>query len=87
MLGLGSFAPRCFEQAPVPAGDGEVRERAEPLLQLRCIAANGDWDAFIAWVHAQLQEKASGERTTPTILRRTPGPLLAVTKPPTRKAA
>ena len=24
-------------------------EGAEPLLQLRCIELNGDWDEFIAW--------------------------------------
>ena len=27
-----------------------IRERAEPLLQLRCIEINGDWDAFVAFV-------------------------------------
>ena len=28
-----------------------IRERAEALLQLRCIELNGDWDAFIRSVH------------------------------------
>ena len=28
-----------------------IRERAEALLQLRCIDLNGDWDAFVAFVH------------------------------------
>ena len=28
-----------------------IKERAEALLQLRCIEINGDWDAFIARVH------------------------------------
>jgi hypothetical protein len=32
-------------------GSRWIRERAEPLLQLRCIEANGDWEVFIAWVH------------------------------------
>jgi len=27
-----------------------VKERAEHLLQLRCIEVNGDWDAFINFV-------------------------------------
>jgi len=28
-------------------------EGAEPLLQLRCIELNGDWDQFIAWAADQ----------------------------------
>ena len=28
-----------------------IKEKAEALLQLRCIEVNGDWDAFIAHVH------------------------------------
>lgn len=28
-----------------------IKECAEALLQLRCIGVNGDWDAFIAYVH------------------------------------
>jgi hypothetical protein len=34
------------------AGMRWIRERAEALLQLRCIEINGDWDAFMAFVHA-----------------------------------
>ena len=64
-----------------------VRERAEAVLQLRCIAANGQWDDFIAWIHERLQEKANGARTTPTLLRKIPGPLPIVPKVATRKAA
>ena len=29
-----------------------IRERAEALLQLRCIEINGDWDAFLEFVEA-----------------------------------
>ena len=32
-------------------GSRWIRERAEALLQLRCIDANGDWEAFTQWVH------------------------------------
>lgn len=32
-------------------GSRWIRERAEALLQLRCIEANGHWDEFIQWVH------------------------------------
>jgi len=28
-----------------------IKERAEALLQLRCIEVNGDWDTFISFVH------------------------------------
>jgi hypothetical protein len=45
-------------------GSRWIRERAEPLLQLRCIEANGDWDSFIAWVHEDHRRHArrTGER-------------------------
>jgi len=32
-------------------GSRWIRERAEALLQLRCIDRNGHWDSFIQWVH------------------------------------
>lgn len=35
-----------------------IRERAEALLQLRCIEVNGDWDAFIQWVHDKRRREA-----------------------------
>ena len=28
-----------------------IKERAEALLQLRCLEINGDWDSFVRWVH------------------------------------
>lgn len=34
------------------AGMRWIRERAEALLQLRCIEINGDWDAFVEFVEA-----------------------------------
>lgn len=30
-----------------------IRERAEPLLQLRCVEINGQWDAFLAFVQSR----------------------------------
>jgi hypothetical protein len=36
-----------------------IKERAEALLQLRCIEINGHWDAFVASVHDQLRRKAA----------------------------
>lgn len=48
-----------------------IRERAEPLLKLRCIAYNGDWDAFIDYVHQQLHA-ASRNGQVSQILRNVP---------------
>jgi len=31
-----------------------IRERAEALLQLRCIEVNGDWDRFVEFVHGKV---------------------------------
>jgi hypothetical protein len=30
-----------------------ICERSEPLLQLRCIELNGDWNDFLDWVGEQ----------------------------------
>jgi hypothetical protein len=35
-----------------------IKERAEALLQLRCIEVNGDWDAFISYVHDKTTRQA-----------------------------
>jgi hypothetical protein len=34
------------------------KERAEAVLQLRCIELNGHWDTFIQYVHDRLREEA-----------------------------
>lgn len=55
-------------------GSRWIRERAEALLQLRCIERNGDWDAFIQWVHGeQLNALRKGERVR--VQQRVPSPL------------
>ena len=51
-----------------------IRERAQPLLQLRCIYQNGDWDAFLDWAIPRLTQP-SDERPIPRIQRKTPTPL------------
>lgn len=45
-------------------GSRWIRERAEALLQLRCIEKNGQWDAFVTWVHDDHRQRsqATGER-------------------------
>lgn len=42
-----------------------IKERAEALLQLRCIEVNGDWEAFISFVHDKTHRHA---QLTPKIV-------------------
>ena len=51
-----------------------IRERAQALLQLRCIHLNGDWDAFLNWALPQLTQPTD-EHPLPRIQRTTPAPL------------
>lgn len=48
-----------------------IRERAEPLLKLRCIVYNGDWDTFIDYVHA-VNHAATHKGQAVRILRNVP---------------
>lgn len=58
-----------------------IRERAEALLQLRCIEFNGDWDRFIQWVHDELQAEAREKAENLHLLQDTPEPLPTLTLP------
>ena len=40
-----------------------IRERAEALLQLRCIEINGDWDAFVAFVAERVAHSQADGQT------------------------
>jgi hypothetical protein len=61
-----------------------IRERAEALLQLRCIAINGQWDDFFTWLqHRLTRENGSQAR----LRRRRPAPLPEVCRAVLRKAA
>ena len=51
-----------------------IKERAEALLQLRCIQINGDWDRFIQFAHQRTRE---GPQRSPRVLRNDPQPLPA----------
>jgi hypothetical protein len=55
-----------------------IKERAEPLLQLRCIDANADWEAFTKFVHDKTRAAAitTGQRIR--LQQRQPSPLPAV---------
>jgi len=52
-----------------------IRERAEALLQLRCIEINGDWNAFIQYVHEKTHAEAVSRAEPQVILSLTPAPL------------
>lgn len=61
------------------AGMRWIREGAEPLLQLRCIELNGDWESFITWVaqhttaqlHTQRLIKIRNQKPSPKNLSKT----------------
>jgi hypothetical protein len=52
-----------------------IRERAEALLQLRCLELNGDWDAFIRWVHDDHHRRGRLHHEPIRIQHATPAPL------------
>jgi len=52
-----------------------IKERAEHLLHLRCIEVNGDWDAFIKFVHDRTQEQAQEQQKNLSLKRTKPAPL------------
>lgn len=52
-----------------------IKERAEALLQLRCIEVNNDWEAFITFVHDTVRDQAQREHTNPSLKCTAPAPL------------
>lgn len=63
-----------------------IRERAEALLQLRCIEANGDWERFLDWVHERVQASGRSGNVNVRLLRNQPGPLPTLTLDLTEEA-
>lgn len=55
-----------------------IKERAEALLQLRCIDANGDWQAFTNHVHEQARITALSSGQLVRLQQRKPAPLPAL---------
>lgn len=55
-----------------------IKERAEALLQLRCIDANGDWQAFVDRVHEQARERSTSAGDRIRLQQRAPTPLPAI---------
>lgn len=52
-----------------------IKERAEALLQLRCINVNGDWSDFTNWVHQRYRRQALETMTAPRLQKSTPAAL------------
>lgn len=52
-----------------------IKEKAEALLKLRCIEINGDWDAFISFVHDKTNEQARLNKTNLFLKSKDPAPL------------
>jgi hypothetical protein len=52
-----------------------IKERAEALLQLRCIEVNDDWEAFISFVHDKTKRQAQLSRKIISLKSQCPSPL------------
>jgi hypothetical protein len=52
-----------------------IKERSEPLLQLRCIEINGDWDSFICSVQDKLAADAKDKGEIQALLTTREAPL------------
>lgn len=52
-----------------------IKERAEALLQLRCIEVNNDWDDFISFVHDKTSRQMQEEQTNLFLKANKPLPL------------
>lgn len=55
-----------------------IKERAEALLQLRCIDANSDWEAFVKFVHDKTRADAITNGKRVRLQQRQPSPLPVV---------
>lgn len=52
-----------------------IKERAEALLQLRCIEINGDWDKFIRFIHDKANKESVESYKGLSLRASKPGPL------------
>ena len=52
-----------------------IRERAEAVVQLRCIELNGDWDRFIEYVHDRVRKRGLDLGVRVRIQQKEPAPL------------
>lgn len=52
-----------------------IKQRSEALLQLRCIEINGDWDAFVSFVHDETKKETQETKTNIFLKSKSPAPL------------
>lgn len=52
-----------------------IKERVEAVVQLRCIEANGDWDAFVDFVHDRMRDATQRDGTRRRLQAAVPAPL------------
>ena len=52
-----------------------IKERAEALLQLRCLEVNGDWESFIDWVHDDMRKASAAHGRRIRLQQLAPSPL------------
>lgn len=52
-----------------------IKDRAEALLQLRCIEINNDWDKFISYVHDKTSRQAQASKENFFLKSETAAPL------------
>lgn len=54
-----------------------IKERVEAMVQLRCIEANGDWEAFVDFVHDRMRAETQRDGTRRRLQSSTPAALPA----------
>jgi hypothetical protein len=59
-------------------GSRWIKERAEALLQLRCIEVNGDWELFMQYVHGRMTSEAQRHGQMLRLQSQVPAPLPAL---------
>lgn len=77
-LGSGSVEGAVKHIVAKRFDNGSMRwipERAQALVQLRCIEFNGDWESFVAFVHDKILARARSDLTATRLLTKEAGPL------------
>ena len=64
-----------------------IAERAEAVIQLRCIEVNGDWERFIELVHDRVRQQQLDEITPMRIRQSEPKDITDGLEPPGWKEA
>jgi hypothetical protein len=58
-----------------------IAERMEAVVKLRCIEVNGDWDAFVAFVHDSVRQQQTETSALIRIQQDDPDPLPDLLEP------